>query len=398
MGEVKQRTVAKLVIFAGLGIFCFLVMEIGVRVLIQRDEDGNCIFRGLQLKPYKPTVHRAERIVKEYLKKDDSLLIYDSQLGWALRPDVDNQNAYGFITARPEVKEVPAPGCLRIALFGGSYTEGTFDHGWWRVLEQELNAAGIKAEVLNFGVAGYGMDQAYLHWKRDGVKYHPDVVMFGFSAGNCRDNLSLLRMVKDIGSMIPFSKPRFVLTGDQLELVGSPTPPPEAMAGILAHLQDWPEIRYEPYYHAEDFEMKPWRYSRLAATLEAKMCAIRNKPLSPEFYQFEEMPAQLGLAIVRRFAAEVTASGATFCTLHLPHHIELAYYQKHGRFAYQRLLDAVDALAPMAHAEGALLEKCAGHPPEQLYVDGHMNEQMQMVAGRVTAEFIRPHAGEWLRH
>ena len=53
----------------------------------------------------------------------------------------------GFISSDPAVEQEPSPSRLRIAVFGGSYTQGSFDKGWWRVLEDELNRSGVPAEV-----------------------------------------------------------------------------------------------------------------------------------------------------------------------------------------------------------------------------------------------------------
>ena len=37
-----------------------------------------------------------------------------------------------------------------------------------------------QAEVINFGVHGYGHDQMLIFFKEEGVKYKPDVVILGF--------------------------------------------------------------------------------------------------------------------------------------------------------------------------------------------------------------------------
>ena len=43
-----------------------------------------------------------------------------------------------------------------------------------------------------FGVGAYGMDQAYLRWKKHGAKFHPHIVIFGFVAGNVQDNVNMV--------------------------------------------------------------------------------------------------------------------------------------------------------------------------------------------------------------
>jgi hypothetical protein len=392
---VKTRTLAKLIVAAASTLLCFAAIEAVVRVGCHRDADGNCQFRAARLKPYHVAVRKAETVIAKYQASKDSVLLYDPELGWTQRPGVRDHNAAGFISSNPDVFRERPKDRLRIAVFGGSYTEGTFEKGWWRVLEQTLNADGVPAEVLNFGVAGYGMDQAYLRWKRDGVPWHPQVVIFGFAAGNCYDNLNLVRMVKDPDTGVPFTKPRFLLENGALNLINSPTPAPEQIPALMRDLPSWPLLSHDAFYVPDDFRLKPWRLSRFLAFVEAKMTIARERRGMTEFYRLGAEPADLAMAITGRFAREVSESGSVFCIAHLPHHRELEDLRSNGKFQFQPMLDAVDKIAPTVHTEQALLAACGARPAEQFYVDGHYGEQLQAVVGQEIAEFVRQHAEAW---
>jgi hypothetical protein len=89
-------------------------------------------------------------------------------------------NAQGWNSTRPDYKVEKTPGVLRVAVVGDSYVHGSFvnvGEGFPEVIERELNAAGVRAEVLRFGMDGAPMSQ-YLHMlRREVAPYKPDLVL-----------------------------------------------------------------------------------------------------------------------------------------------------------------------------------------------------------------------------
>ena len=79
--------------------------------------------------------------------------------------------------------------------------------------------------MLNFGVPGYGTDQALLRLERDVLAYRPDVVVWGIF----ETNPSRARRVFTF-----YAKPRFGLAGDALVLGGVPVPDPEQCRALRA--------------------------------------------------------------------------------------------------------------------------------------------------------------------
>lgn len=389
---MNRRTQAKLAVMLFTVVFSLLCLEVALRLVSRCDADGNCRVRSTRLKPFHVPVKKAEAILDEYAKSSSSVILYDPELGWKPRPGVRHYNSAGFISSAPEPAPAPPTDRLRIALFGGSYTEGDFDKGWWRVLESELNAAGLPAEVLNFGVGGYGMDQAYLRWRRDGAPYRPHLVIFGFAAANCADNMNMVRMVKDPDTGVPFTKPRFLLQpGGALEQINSPTPAPAELPGLLRNLAAWPLVSHEYYWRPEDAQFRWWRLSRMAAFLEGKVSAQAYKDSPDRFYTFQEEPAQLGLAITRRFRTEVEVAGSRFLVAHLPYHTELAALRDRGSFPFAELYSALGRETDVAATEQAMLAHIQRRPPIGYFVDGHYGPELQTVVGRALAEYIKAH-------
>ena len=120
-------------------------------------------------------------------------------LGWTLpagaRYTVVEQESGRRITVRINSKglrdvehayDKPA-GIFRILVIGDSFTEGTLvelDEAYPKQLERRLRERGHQVEVINAGVGGYGTDQELLFLMREGLRYHPDLVLLGFFAGN----------------------------------------------------------------------------------------------------------------------------------------------------------------------------------------------------------------------
>ncbi|MBI3491208.1 MAG: hypothetical protein HY047_05410 [Acidobacteria bacterium] len=114
---------------------------------------------------------------------------YDPELGWINVANVYIRDMYGpgvwlrtnrqrFRNDKDFDKAVPA-GKQRVIVSGDSFAFGfgvDNDHTWC----QRLASLDPKLEVVNMGQGGYGFDQAYLWYKRDGValNHHAHVMAF----------------------------------------------------------------------------------------------------------------------------------------------------------------------------------------------------------------------------
>jgi hypothetical protein len=114
---------------------------------------------------------------------------YDTLLGWVGLPNLARSDNYGpglRLTTNTDgmrihrpVTPALAPGEKRIICSGDSFTFGSGvsdDETFCAYLEQEL--PGVR--TLNMAQRGYGIDQAYLWYKRDAVRYPHQVHVFAF--------------------------------------------------------------------------------------------------------------------------------------------------------------------------------------------------------------------------
>ena len=321
------------------------MLELILRVGGGDNADGQFSFAGIELQPYALPIGRLAEQVTEYENNLDRVtLIYDELVGWKYRPDSRRQggeftiNGAGLRSQREYEMQPPAD-TLRIALFGDSFTAGDDARDetvWSHLLEVNLNGAGLRAEVLNFGVSAYGMDQAYLRWLHEGSEYAPDIVVFGLQAENLDRNVNIFRQL--IHPQGPaFSKPRFVLTDDALSLINSPAIPPEKLVETFESFASHPLSAHEAYYRSRDYIGQWWSGSKLASMIHA----IVNQQLEDQEVKYgpESERGRLGKAIVEAFADDVSAAGKPFITAFLPHKnfFERKFYGR--EISYQYLLN-----------------------------------------------------------
>ena len=233
------------------------------------------------------------------------------------------------------------------------------------------------------------MDQAYLRWKKEGVLWKPDVVVFGFFVDDCYRNLNLLRLLRDPDSGIALMKPRFVLDGDGLSLINSPTPEPAKLSDLVRNFAAWPLAPREHYFHVEDFRMTPWRWSRLGALIEAKSEFLAESARAKEFFRVDGEAAQVALRILRRMHEEVSATGAAFYVANLPCAADLTDLRQSGRVPQSDLLRQLCAEHEVIATEPALLAAGKGRAFREFFVDGHYKTEFHRLVGGEIAEYLR---------
>ena len=169
---------------------------------------------------------------------NQSWMIVDPVLGWRLRPGYDRDgtriNGQGLRAMRVYSPR-PRAGTLRVAAFGDSTVFGSEvrNNQSWTHFAQ---AAEPSIEVLNFGVPGFGTDQALIRYESEGNALNSHVVIMGFTPVDMRRNVNVYRRFIHVEES-PAAKPRFRISGD-----GSlaKIPPP------VRSLDQWRTVLKEP--------------------------------------------------------------------------------------------------------------------------------------------------------
>jgi hypothetical protein len=184
-----------------------------------------------QLLPLPFHERRLRRLVK-----GEAYVTYDQELVGVTTPgirqrvggDLYRHNEAGMRAER-EYDPTPPPDVLRIAAFGDSFTychEADFNDCWTEQLEESWSGS----ETLNFGVPGYGPDQAWLRYQREGRAYAPSVVLIGYMTENINRVVNRYRPSLAPITNLLATNPRFLLEGDGLRLLENPATSPELLS------------------------------------------------------------------------------------------------------------------------------------------------------------------------
>jgi hypothetical protein len=163
--------------------------------------------------------------IRDRLSDEDDVIVLDPEIGWRNRTHysstLHNTNSAGLRSAR-EYAPQRSPEVLRVAAFGDAFVYGAEvpTAAAWAALIEDADPA---FEVLNYGVGGYGTDQAFLLYQREGQRFSPDVVVIGFSPVDLRRGVSRYTRFGSFDEP-PLTKPRYKLDESRRARAGPQSP------------------------------------------------------------------------------------------------------------------------------------------------------------------------------
>ena len=378
----------------------FAVGEVAVRVVGTTDDHGQFSVRGHPIPPYGVRTGALLASVARFADSDQSARAgYHPELGWAPRAG-HRGGLYAYnrdgIRADVEYDRTPQPGVLRIATFGDSFTHGDEvrnSETWPHALEMALLSRGVRAEVLNFAMSGFGMDQALLRWQIEGRRFEPDIVVFGLNPENMARNINVFRPALYPATELPLTKPRFVLAGGRLKLVNSPTVALAELPALVRDFRSHPLRRHEGHAFRLADE-RWWHRSRLASLVEARVAgpAKRRRVQSEQF--------RVTAALLRRFGSAIERAGSRFVVVRILPRSHLAQFQRGRRPYYRPLLDALARKHPSIETAPVFEDAAQDHWAPK----GHFSAAANRRVGELVAERLveciatgrcRPHRKNW---
>jgi GDSL-like Lipase/Acylhydrolase family len=288
------------------------------------------------------------RSIRQFLSPNAPRMIeIHSRLGWryaAHFTNATNQLNSMALRSTREYADKPASRILRIAAFGDSYVYGSEvdnPNAWAGIME----AQDPHLEVLNYGVGGYGIDQAYLRYALEGSELHPQVVMMGFTTDDIGRVVNVFRPFIDSRDAVLF-KPRFLISDrNELTLLESPVQSLRDYERLLVNPRDvlgYSEHDY--WYRANVYENSFYDYSaavRFGCWLWTR--AYRQQ-FDPEglfkggVFSTTSTAFRLNLALLSRFAQSVQSAGALPIVVMLPNPADVRAVRTGNPSRYEPLL------------------------------------------------------------
>ncbi len=212
-------------------LITFFLLEAAARVVWRQRDCLSLSGTELCLLPYPILTAAHLEILDNFVQLEEAgknFNQFDPVLGWSVRPDsrtVENGTPYESndigVRADRSYAPVPPPGVTRIGVFGPSFAHAddvALQDSWPYLLEQSQP----ELEVMNWGVGGYGTDQAFLRYSLSGAAYAPHVVIIAYEEDNLRRNVNRYRPFVHAQTGLPLTKPIFIPEGDGLLLLENP--------------------------------------------------------------------------------------------------------------------------------------------------------------------------------
>lgn len=175
--------------------------------------------------------------------------MFHSVLGWDYPPHAAYTDAQGVRYEhgpRGERRTCTTFPLDLIATYGDSFTycSDEPDCSTWQTYLGEL----LAANVLNFGVAGYGTDQAYLKYALDEARVSTPVVMLGILPDDINRSVNVFRTFYAPDAVLALPKPRYLREQGGFRLLPNPVQKVEDM-GKLEDPQFLQELgRYDYWF------------------------------------------------------------------------------------------------------------------------------------------------------
>jgi hypothetical protein len=255
----------------------------------------------------------------------------------------------------------PGPNVLRVAAFGSSIVECSEveDANAWPAL---IEAANPDIEVLNYGVGGYGSDQAYLRYLAEGTDFSPAVVLLCFTSDELGRTVNVYRRFISNAKESPLFKPRFLPTADgKLSLLQSPIRSNAEYEPLLENPSSIVAFgKYDAWYQPSVYENPVYDYSAgvrmlcWAAGQMNRRFLDRDRLVIDRQFNTKSTAFRIQLALFQKFSEAVRANGAMPIIVLLPEKESVASALAGGNKLYDPLLgplgergivylDAIDA-------------------------------------------------------
>lgn len=319
----------------------------------------------------------------------------DPALGWPRSIDWGD-GQYDALHSRlvPASPDVTVKPCLSI--YGDSFAwsdEADAEHAWGNVLAQRAHC-----RVNNFGVGGYGTDQAYLRYVQHKDDKAPVVLLTHLSENvlrNVNRFRNLLSPVTRYGL-----KPRFIVDASgELALVPLFTPTSEAdfLDMVRSPGRRLPHEYFAPGGPSGVSALSfPYTLS-LARTLGSYKvrASFAGVPPHAAFYE-PGHPAdglRVSAGIARAFQREALSRGAAPYVIFIPLPSDFDHRKKTGRWPYTTLVDELARTGvPHLDAGERLLAGLAGKSPCTLYSrcsGGHFTDDGYRIFGELVNDYLR---------
>jgi len=316
---------------------------------------------------------------------------FERELGWTtergyVSPDGSiHVNARGLRSTREYAEPAPS-GARRIVVCGESFTfcEEVSDADAWPA---RLEALAPGVEALNYGVGGYGTDQALLRVSKE-ARGPAEALLVGLMLENIGRNVNRYRPLWYPRAQ-PAAKPRYVLGEHGLELV----PQPFATRGEFVSAVRSGDVfaRLAEHEHWLGPRIPGWLAWSTIARLVAGRSAYAERDIETLWSDTEGEPFRTTLALLEAFRDVAAKLGdARLLVLVFPTRGDLEQLLVHDRRHWKTLLDALDArgIAYLDLSNALVAEAREPGGVAALYATSHFSPRANEIVARAIVPWL----------
>ncbi len=294
---------------------------------------------------------RHKNIINTLLSQHTNYVIFSTTLGWTIKENGTSElyqaNSSGIRSIK-EYMQKPSNRIFRIAAFGDSFThcDDVTNNDTW---ESTIENTDANIEVINFGVGGFGLDQAYLRYLQDGKQYNSHIVLIGFMSENIHRDVNVFRPFYEPDTGIPLAKPRFRIQGENLSLLSNPMHHLDDYKILLSHPKETlSRMGMNDYYYQYRYKSGRYDWSPTIRLIKLFRYTVKNKSSSNSItvndrYNERSEEFRVTVRIFDEFYREVTENKSIPIILVFPRESDISRYQKQKQTQYSPLLSYFDS-------------------------------------------------------
>jgi hypothetical protein len=322
-----------------------------------------------------------------HLDYEEYLNIRDPEVGWPYPQEFGNKryDASGAFRT-PAFPDPKQPSCLSI--YGDSFARSNSEpsEAWSNLL-----AVNLRCRVANYGVGGYGSDQALVRFRKNEDDESP-VVMLTHLPENITRNLTRNRDLLTYVRWFAY-KPRFVLENGTLEHIPIPSLSREEHLRFIGEESPQLELEHESFYPGGPAGAMALKFSYILSMLRnlsdfRLRARLAGRPVHAEFYAkgHELQGMEITKEIFKTFLKEAEARGKTPLVMLFAGKEDIEHFIETKEWYHGPLQDAlIKGGAPVLDFGERLVEYVGNRNPGELFDHtGHYTSE----GDEVVAEFV----------
>lgn len=328
--------------------------------------------------------NNVDKNYENYLKSRHQILGWDNSTGQVKEKLIDNYGARRDYSGNARLKP-----CIDV--YGDSFTYGYYKakKAWPSLLSGLVNC-----RVRNFGVGGFGSDQAYIKFQIN--KNHSNIVFLNHLSENIIRNVNQYRNFIYPSERYKF-KPRYILEDNKLKLISLPKIPKEKISDYLINPQNY--LKHEYFIPNGPSGIQYWNFPYTVRILNSfkhwhiKQKIKNNDAKYSEFYNENHSSNGLNLTfeIMSDFYKSSKSKGLIPIVTVFPTCKDLKFFEKNNKFPYENLINMFKRENyKFIDFGGKFVNKSNGNFNKYFQTcSGHYNEKGEALVAQIIFEYLK---------